>query len=345
MCIFFATNLIASITVCFNVVIIFYAFHRCLDIEPLYRSKARFVTPLVIIPGPKEPSNITPYLQGTLQAFREFGPSGACGTLVHIICIKRRDFSGCCVGPASIMVNDRCRDANTNGIVVGRSFKHEPIMACFTADSPCRCKVAKWSSHAAFLGCGSCCQHGTNKTPDGSRCAMHFLGYAGQATGGLMVPGEQQVSGFCGSSVFWLDHEDHVRRATMVESGEWDKGQAGCHGMSPVIQHLPYALYDRVFTCSVAHALLLGLVKDFWSLLLCHVKKDEGIPWYSIPRETRKIMADRAGDISATMDQSRPYRCVVKQRGNWVMEDWLNWTEIWSVAILRPLHPVSLHCK
>jgi hypothetical protein len=47
-----------------------------MDIDPMYRSKARFVWPLVVIPGPKEPSNITPYVKGILESFKAFGPTG-----------------------------------------------------------------------------------------------------------------------------------------------------------------------------------------------------------------------------------------------------------------------------
>jgi hypothetical protein len=42
----------------------------------MYRNKARFVAPLVIIPGPKEPKNITPYIQGVLDDFRDYRPGG-----------------------------------------------------------------------------------------------------------------------------------------------------------------------------------------------------------------------------------------------------------------------------
>jgi hypothetical protein len=169
---------------------------------------------------------------------------------------------------------------------------------------------------------------------------MHFLGYNEEADGGLMVPGQPSVRGFCGDEVFKLSHEDHLERARMVEDGLWKDTLAGCNGMSPVIEHLRYTRYDRVFACSVAHSMLYGLVKDFWGLLLCKVKRDADVPWYSLPADVRKIMAERASHLSSTLDQSRAYRCAVKQRGNWVMEDWLNWTEIWSVYIMSPVAQV-----
>lgn len=58
------------------------ACNRCVDIQAMYRSKSRFVCPLVVIPGPKEPSNISPYVQGILQAFKKYGPGGECSCCV-----------------------------------------------------------------------------------------------------------------------------------------------------------------------------------------------------------------------------------------------------------------------
>ena len=62
-----------------------YSAHRCADLSPAYRNKRRFSHIIAIIPGPKEPSNIAPYLQKTLDAFRKYGPEGMCRLhwLVH----------------------------------------------------------------------------------------------------------------------------------------------------------------------------------------------------------------------------------------------------------------------
>jgi hypothetical protein len=43
----------------------------------MYRSRRRFVAPLVIIPGPKEPKNIYPYVEGIMSAMAACGPGGA----------------------------------------------------------------------------------------------------------------------------------------------------------------------------------------------------------------------------------------------------------------------------
>lgn len=263
-----------------------------------------------------------------------------------MLCNHLTGFCGC-VGGQQLKVTAVTQDAS--GVRTFRDLDHVPILGAWTSDGPARRKVAKWLAHAAFLGgCGGCSQHGVNTTTlphggDPSRAPMHFLGYNKKASGGLRVPGYGvEVKGHCGSDKFWLTHEEQVERATNVDGGIWRANEAGCLGMSPVIQHLDYVRYDRVFSCSVAHAMLLGLVKDFWTLLLSKVGRGEEKPWYSLPRSVRKVMEARAGDVTSTLDHSRPYRCIVKRRGNWVMEDWMQWVEIWSVYILSPSEQVCI---
>ena len=40
------------------------------------RAHSAYHMPLLVIPGPREPKRIKPYLARTLQAFQEFGPEG-----------------------------------------------------------------------------------------------------------------------------------------------------------------------------------------------------------------------------------------------------------------------------
>lgn len=49
---------------------------RCEDMDPWTRSKRKFHVPLMIICGPKQPSNIDIYLKLVLDDFRQYGPGG-----------------------------------------------------------------------------------------------------------------------------------------------------------------------------------------------------------------------------------------------------------------------------
>lgn len=131
-------------------------------------------------------------------------------------------------------------------------------------------------------------------------------------------------------------------RALRVENMEpgWEPKLAGCHGLSLLVKYLKYVDYNNIHRVPVAHALLLGLVKDLLNLLLCKSARGEPKPEYALPPAARRAMADRYQGILLTCDFGRPYRCVVNQRGHWVMEDYVNWLEVHSVYILQPYQKV-----
>lgn len=49
---------------------------RCEDMDHETRSKRKFHIPLMVICGPREPSNISAYLAPILEEFQEYGPNG-----------------------------------------------------------------------------------------------------------------------------------------------------------------------------------------------------------------------------------------------------------------------------
>lgn len=49
---------------------------RCADMPLSQLNRRRFCHVVGIIPGPKEPINIDPYLERLLQEFKQYGPSG-----------------------------------------------------------------------------------------------------------------------------------------------------------------------------------------------------------------------------------------------------------------------------
>ncbi len=49
---------------------------RCADLPYVFRSNRDFCHLLVIIPGPKEPKSVDPYVDELLRDFKKYGPSG-----------------------------------------------------------------------------------------------------------------------------------------------------------------------------------------------------------------------------------------------------------------------------
>ncbi len=54
-----------------------FALRRCGDIPWVWRSRREFTHMVVIIPGPKEPESMAPYMQELLTDLSTYGPSGA----------------------------------------------------------------------------------------------------------------------------------------------------------------------------------------------------------------------------------------------------------------------------
>uniref|UniRef100_A0A383VXT3 LysM domain-containing protein n=1 Tax=Tetradesmus obliquus TaxID=3088 RepID=A0A383VXT3_TETOB len=120
-----------------------------------------------------------------------------------------------------------------------------------------------------------------------------------------------------------------------AKAAEWAK-LLGCHGTSPLVAALWYVDYNNLFIVPIAHAGLLGAIKSFWSLLLAPTAKAADRQWYTLSGHAKQLMAQRAAHLTPTCDFGRPYTDIVSKKGNWTMEDWLHWTETWSVYITKP---------
>lgn len=244
------------------------------------------------------------------------------------------------VGSKDLNVVEHIVNEATGEREPARAFNHKLFLSGWASDTPARAKAMNAVGHSGRLGCPNCLLNGSNVNARGN-CGMHMLGYRQDVRCGMLVDGAPVVHALCGAANTKLTHQQHVDRDMLAELHPELATRVGSHGLSPVIKYIPYADYNQVFLASVAHALLRGVVKDFIGLIFHKNKAGSETPWYSIPRKARGIMAARGGHIIATMDQFRPYRCVVMDRGNWVMEDYMNFVEIWSVYVMAGRGEVS----
>jgi hypothetical protein len=229
-----------------------------------------------------------------------------------------------------------------NAVVQGDTFKHTILLSGVFGDSPAMKKLARWLSHAAYFGCGFCMMRGTKVGGGG----MYFLGYAHPTSYGPFAPNEREGYGahsehavgwgLCGDAAMRLSDAFQRCRADVVDRGERLPTDVGCHGRSIFVKHLSYVDYNNLFVVPIAHAGLLGVVKDFWTHVLAATPRGEQAQWYSISSEARRVMASREAGPVSTCDFGRSYTDITTKKGNWVMEDWLHWAEVWSVFVLRP---------
>ena len=141
----------------------------------------------------------------------------------------------------------------------------------------------------------------------------------------------------CGDPNMKYTDQWQRQRGLAVDMGIVDAEDVGCWGLSKVAAALPYVSMNNLHLIPFAHAGLYGVVKDFYRYLL-GTKKTAAHPGTAgiISNAAKKVMSNRAAHIVQTMDFDRPYRDIIHQRGEWTMEDWLHWTETWSVFVLGP---------
>lgn len=105
---------------------------RCFDVDPRNLGKDDNTRPVIIIPGPKQPANLAPYLMPLLEEFVKLG---------------------------------NCKDYPKAGVKVkdstGKEFLHRPYLSSVLADSPARNKISNWMGQRSYLGCGWCLFQGS----------------------------------------------------------------------------------------------------------------------------------------------------------------------------------------
>lgn len=129
-------------------------------------------------------------------------------------------------------------------------------------------------------------------------------------------------------------------RGLKVDAGMWQPSDVGCDGSS-VLAQLEYLDLRDCIVVGWGHAGLLGMFKDWVNMVvdgegspvivepLANGKTKEVKVYQLTPDAKRQVIA-RAGDVIATCDIARGYRCPVTKKGNNTMEDWMHLLE-WGV--------------
>ncbi|GFR42747.1 hypothetical protein Agub_g3685 [Astrephomene gubernaculifera] len=107
----------------------------------------------------------------------------------------------------------------------------------------------------------------------------------------------------------------------------------GCKGES-AFTSLPYVNMQDLFLVPVAHALLYGVVANFFDDIFRKPAKDEEKEFTVAERDIRAIR-ERSSHITVSSDFGRAYRCIIVHRGGYLLEDWLHFCETFSHYIFR----------
>jgi len=127
---------------------------RFADIGNRHRGKSRFIKPLIIIPGPRKPKLLQPYIMRTLLRLKELYE----------------------VEDKVILVTERYTD--DDGILHERSLPLKVFLAALLADSPACKDSMNWIGVGAKLPCNTCQFESTAcPNPAGVGTTRYPLGY------------------------------------------------------------------------------------------------------------------------------------------------------------------------
>lgn len=272
-------------------------FLRCEDLPAAVRTKRSYHLPLMIVPGPQQPEDLDCYFQVILDELKLYGPGGP----------------GLVVSPAF-------KDGATVSCLPPR--RHRVVLTGLYCDTPARCKAGQMmKSASAFLACNFCWLAGTKNIPEmpGNKATL-FLGYEKpiQPGRGLLAGTVMQIG--IDDEVRLLTDEQQRWRAELVETArtddpEFDPGLYGCAGYSRFHRELPYLHYNNFFIVPFAHAVFLGVVKDFMKLALGFQGRQGMAGSCCMSYATLRAIKEREKDYILTSDFGRPLSSIVNKSG------------------------------
>ncbi|KAG7670264.1 hypothetical protein NADE_001865 [Nannochloris sp. 'desiccata'] len=304
---------------------------RSLGLDTEKRAQLEFTVPLMIIPGPKAPKHATPYMELIARDFMNLLKDG-----VEISgAVKWADVD---LGKEPVLVR------------VPR-FRHRPILVGFDGDIPMQQWVANSiKSCQAFLACFKCLMNGVK----------NYRKYETRATvyPGFNEPLESTVGPGLGKSYQLgvdaergLTHKQQKARAEAAEKdGKKDRHKRwGVFGPCVFMKYLPYLDYNNFFRTPLHHIFLLGLVKDFWKEVLRWDTKGAWRPdeqcfdEICLSKEDIKLLRKMfdEGEFRVTWDFNRAAP-KLRYLGQWMCEDWLRFTLVFSPFIRREIMGVEL---
>lgn len=293
---------------------------RCEDLSPVLRGKKEFTRVLMIIPGPKEPSNVDIYMELMTREFAAYGPDG----------------QGLVVTPLV-----RCGDGK---VKQGVAFKHTVMLVGLHADSPARSKAGHFLGAAAYFGCPWCWITGT-RVGD----TMTYLGYKeptvikrGVLRGMAVQIGVNDEHRVLSEVCQWERSAAYLEEEIAAKASNQPAPQGlssffGISGFSVFHEKLAYLdmQFNSFWMVPFCHAVFLGLVKDLVRVMT-NFKSNHQPPALMIAKKQLKLVSGRETDFVLTTDFNRPYSCFVAHSGRYVIEDWARLLLVYSSYLFCP---------
>ena len=274
---------------------------RPIDIAPQHRSRKDFHRLVALGPGPKQRNEVTNAILSLL--------------VTEMLSLRRKN----------VLSRDPQIFTSAGGSV------QDVVLAGFHADTPARCHYGGYNGVAAYVNdyrslFTSYRYAGVN--------ANYSMGYFEPAPMADLRGVGSVITRFANDETAMLT--DPIRRELfqMVANKTVTSQLAGCKASSPFLR-LPY--WDTVFGFHIPiyHALFLGVVKNFISLLL--PKAGHTTAQHAMPTQYRKLIEARSAYVARSVphDVGKAYRCIVQEKHMYTMEHWAHFLFIYSPLVFE----------
>lgn len=288
---------------------------RCSGLPYNMKGLGRFCKPTILISGPKEATNLQPFLEELVGFFQAHMYGAA---------------------PFSVTQNTE------NGFVPTEETLW--LTGCF-GDSPMREKLALLLGHASALGCGWCEFQGVWQEG-----ATRFLGYSRPQKFELTTLNNRRgEEHYAWDEALTLSDSQHRERAnfaevnkTLPQSRQVQPKYIGCHGFSIFRRRLPYVDYPNFFVLPLWHAILYGLVKNVFETIL--EGSGNNAPWYVVTKAGRDKMKEKEGLVMAVSEYTNSFESILgTKRSYFTMDQWLHFVLTWSTFVFGSKSDGILH--
>lgn len=234
--------------------------------------------------------------------------------------------------------------AGLNGAGLTTMRGHFPFLMGIAADTPARCKLSHETGVGSYRGCGTCLF--TGERVGNTTCYRGYAAPVQQVDSSLRQVGDSQLQ------------FDDAKGRSLAEKGEAQPREengktTGYHALSRVHKMLPYTSFKSLWLTPVCHALLHGLVRDFFKFIFERLPKLLDGTGGNKPAEAlatgsllAKITSDQhkellskiksaKSQITVSSEFNRRYKCAAQYWKSYTMEDELNFVECYSAFVFR----------
>ena len=207
-------------------------------------------------------------------------------------------------------------------------YLHRPFLVRWAADTPAQAKVAMSNSHSAYNPCMFCDIDGEH-----DEGAIRLAGYDKAVMQQRIVPPRSQARQRYAKDIRRTTSDGLLELANQFEQGNPPE-HAVLNGACRIPQILDYFDYHNGFPIPIYHKMVLGVVKNFFVMVMDAKSNCEDTQHMYIPNAAKRSMTWRTEQLIANINVDSKMYDPSSQRSAFHSSHWLRMTETYSVLLL-----------